>query len=81
MKVSDQLRAPIALSPGKGFCYRLDRKLCGHRSRSGRSGEREGSLLLSGIEPRSSRPYPVSISLSFLGCQSLLALEPTYSDT
>jgi hypothetical protein len=40
MEVSGQLHTPVALSPGKkNPWYRLDRRLGGPQSRSGRGGE------------------------------------------
>jgi hypothetical protein len=43
MKVSDQLHAPAALTPGKKPRYLLDRRLGGLQSRSGRGGEDKNS--------------------------------------
>jgi hypothetical protein len=54
MGVSGQRHAPAALYPlGKGPRYRLDRRLGGPRSLSGRRGWRNNPLPLPGIEPRS----------------------------
>jgi hypothetical protein len=41
IEVSGQLHAPAALPQGKSPLYRLDRRLGGPQSRSGRSGSRE----------------------------------------
>jgi hypothetical protein len=50
--VSDQLHKPAALLPGKQLpSYTLDRRLGGHKSRSGRGGEGKIFQTLSGPEP------------------------------
>jgi hypothetical protein len=50
MEISGQLHAPAALPQGKSPRYSLDRRLCGHQSRSGCGGEKI-SQLLPGLEP------------------------------
>jgi hypothetical protein len=44
-------------SPEKDHRYPLDRSLGGSQNRDGRADEEKISLLLPGIEQRSSRPY------------------------
>jgi hypothetical protein len=50
MKVSGQLHAPAALSPGKSPWYPFYR-LGGSQCRSGRGGEEENSQPLPGLDP------------------------------
>jgi hypothetical protein len=62
VKVSGQLYVPTALPRGEralGNQCKVGR----HQSQSGRFMEDENPLPLSGIDPRSSGPYPSSVSL------------------
>jgi len=54
MKVSGEIHATAALSPGKIHLYPLHRRLCGPQGRSGRGGEEKNSQPQPGIEPLSS---------------------------
>jgi hypothetical protein len=58
---------------GRSPWYPLDRRLGGPHSTSGYYGEKNNLLLLSGIEPWPSSPYPVSIptELSWLLSKSI----------
>jgi hypothetical protein len=55
-RVSVQLHAPAALTPGSELQYSLDIRLSGHQIWSGHGGEEKNSQPLLGIEPRSSSP-------------------------
>jgi len=54
VEMSGQLRAPLALPPGKEPLYSLDGGLGGPQSRSGRVAKRKKIPTLLEIEPRSS---------------------------
>jgi hypothetical protein len=54
VEVGDQLHALATLPPEKRPPYLLDRRPGRPQSRSGRGGEEKSSLLLTGIELRSS---------------------------
>jgi hypothetical protein len=51
--------AVLLVQPGKNYRYPLDRRLGEPQSWSGHGGEKERSLPLPGIEPRSSSPITV----------------------
>jgi hypothetical protein len=69
MKVRGHLHAPAALTLGKEPpLYPLNRRLAGHRSRSGRCGEKKYLLPLPGIEPRPSSLQPVAIPTEVSRC-------------
>jgi len=56
MEVSGQLHAPVVLPPGKSPWYLMDRRLGGHHSQSGHSGEEKYSQPLPGIKPYNPDP-------------------------
>jgi hypothetical protein len=52
--------------PGKNPLSPFDRRLDGPQKRFGRYGEEKNLLLLPGIKPRPSSPYPVAIPTELL---------------
>jgi len=54
--VSSQLQVPVALTTAKESQYLTDRRLAGPQNQYGGEGEEIESLLLPGINPRSSSP-------------------------